>query len=80
MDDTYEKAEGIVDDLVKKGEIAVNQGKELNEELKRKIDNCKSETAPLSAERLKSALSGLNLATKRDIEELKIRIDELEKK
>ena len=77
---TYEKAEGIVDELVKKGEIAVNDGKELSEELKRKIDKYKSEDIPLTIERLKTALSSLNLATKKDIDELKKRIDELEKK
>ena len=77
---TYEKAEDIVNELVKKGEIAVNDGKELSEELKMKIDKYKSEDIPLTIERLKTALSGLNLATKKDIDELKKRIDELEKK
>jgi polyhydroxyalkanoate synthesis regulator phasin len=77
---TYEKAEDIVNELVKKGEIAVNDGKELSEELKRKIDKYKSEDIPLTIERLKTALFGLNLATKKDIDELKKRIDELEKK
>jgi len=77
---TYEKAEDIVNELVKKGEIAVNDGKELSEELKRKVDKYKSEDIPLTIERLKTALSGLNLATKKDIDELKKRIDELEKK
>ena len=77
---TYEKAEDIVNELVKKGEIAVNDGKELSEELKRKIDKYKSEDIPLTIERLKTALSGLNLATKKDIDELKKRIGELEKK
>lgn len=32
-----EKSKEIVDELVKKGEITVEQGKVLNEELKRKI-------------------------------------------
>jgi len=77
---TYEKAEDIVNELVKKGEIAVNDGKELSEELKRKIGKYKSEDILLTIERLKTALSGLNLATKKDIDELKKRIDELEKK
>jgi polyhydroxyalkanoate synthesis regulator phasin len=76
---TYDKAEVIVNDLVKRGEIAVKDGKELNEELKRKT-KCKPEDAPLSAELLKSTLADLNLATKQDIDELKKRIDELEKK
>lgn len=34
---TYEKSSEIVDELVKKGEITVEQGKALNTELKRKV-------------------------------------------
>lgn len=77
---TYEKAQGIVDELVKKGELAVNQGKDLNEELKRKIGQLKAEKVPVSAETLKAVISDMNLATKQDIDELKKRIDEAEKK
>lgn len=33
----YEKSSAIVDDLVKKGELTVEQGKSLNTELKRKV-------------------------------------------
>jgi polyhydroxyalkanoate synthesis regulator phasin len=73
---TYEKAEDIINELVKKGELAVKDGKELSLELKRKIQN-KSEDAD---GHLKDVLSGMNLATKEDIEELKKRIEELEKR
>ena len=34
---TAEKSQQIVDDLVKRGEITVEQGKELNQELKRNV-------------------------------------------
>lgn len=34
---TYEKSSEIVDELVKKGELTVEQGKALNTELKRKV-------------------------------------------
>lgn len=34
---TYEKGSELVDELVKKGEITVEQGKTLNTELKRKV-------------------------------------------
>jgi polyhydroxyalkanoate synthesis regulator phasin len=37
-----EKSQEIVDDLVKKGEITVEQGKQLNTELKRKAQQAKS--------------------------------------
>lgn len=39
---TVEKSQEIVDDLVKKGEITVEQGKALNTELKRKASEAKT--------------------------------------
>ncbi|RSX54592.1 phasin family protein [Bifidobacterium samirii] len=41
---TVEKGQEIVDDLVKKGELTVEQGKALNTELKRKVAEVKEET------------------------------------
>ncbi|MCI1219102.1 MAG: hypothetical protein LKF99_00965 [Bifidobacterium sp.] len=40
---TVEKSQEIIDDLVKKGEITVEQGKTLNTELKRKAGEAKRE-------------------------------------
>ena len=40
---TVEKGQEIVDDLVKKGELTVEQGKALNTELKRKAEEVKEE-------------------------------------
>lgn len=49
---TVEKSQEIVDDLVKKGELTVEQGKALNAELKHKIQEAKeaSEEAKPEAE------------------------------
>lgn len=78
---TYDKAEEMVGELVKKGELTVSQGRELNEELKRKIREKKEEAASSeTAEKVKSMLSGLSFASKQDVEELRRRVDELEKK
>ncbi len=41
---TYEKGSEIVDELVKKGEITVEQGKALNTELKHKVAEAANET------------------------------------
>jgi polyhydroxyalkanoate synthesis regulator phasin len=38
---TVEKSQEIVDDLVKKGELTVEQGKALNAELKHKVEEVK---------------------------------------
>ena len=42
---TVEKSKDIVDELVKKGEITVEQGKALNEELKHDIQEQKEEVS-----------------------------------
>lgn len=42
---TAEKSKDILDDLVKKGELTVEQGKTLNEELKHKMEENKEKTA-----------------------------------
>ena len=44
---TKEKSEGILDELVKKGELTVEQGKVLNEELKHNIKDAIRETVTL---------------------------------
>lgn len=77
---TYEKASSMVETLVQKGEITINQGKQLNEELKKVIDNNnKQNTTDIDTETLKDIIQQLDLPTKKDIEELKTRIDNLEK-
>ena len=42
---TVEKSQQVVDDLVKKGELTVEQGKELNQELKRNVKKTIDEAA-----------------------------------
>jgi polyhydroxyalkanoate synthesis regulator phasin len=64
---SLEKAMEIIDELVKKGELTVNQGKELNQELKNKFAQQKPESPGLA-----------NLATKEDIKKLEARITRLE--
>lgn len=81
---TYDKGSSMVDDLVKRGELTINQGKELNEELKRKMDgakdSCSAKDDVLTADKLKEVLNSLNLATKNDLNDLEERIQKLENK
>jgi len=80
---TYEAGMSIIDDLVKKGEITLAQGKELNEELKRKLSGTESKPGTqgaITAENLREILAGMNLATKQDITELRERLNRLENK
>ena len=73
---TYEKANALVKELIEKGQITVEQGKQINEELKRVMDNKESSVE----DRIKEYVNSLNIPTKEDIEKLKRRIEVLEKK
>lgn len=73
---TYEKANALVKELIEKGQITVEQGKQINEELKRVMDNKESSVE----DRIKEYVNSLNIPTKEDIEKLKRRIELLEKK
>lgn len=80
----YEKAMETVDEMVKKGELTVHQGKELNQELKTKLMSQGTESSnsniTFDATNLNEILAQGNLATKEDIEDLKTRIESLENK
>ena len=52
---TVEKSQEIVDDLVKKGELTVEQGKALNAELKHKVAEVKVSSEAKAAEETKAA-------------------------
>jgi len=52
---TVEKSQEIVDDLVKKGELTVEQGKALNAELKHKVAEVKKSSEAKAAEETKEA-------------------------
>lgn len=77
---TYEKASKVVDDLVQKGKITLDEGKELSSELKRNIIEKGSEIKPLTKQDMSDLLKELNFATKDDLVELQNRIANLEQK
>ena len=52
---TVEKSQEIVDDLVKKGALTVEQGKALNAELKHKVAEVKEASEAKAAEETKEA-------------------------
>lgn len=71
---TAEKSKEVIDQLVKKGELTVEQGKVLNEELKHNIKE-KLRT-PANADDISKDLEKVN---KEDLAKLKAKIEELEK-
>lgn len=88
---TYDKSVEIVEQLVEKGKITVEEGKELSEELKRDVKE-KAENVrlranekiegirPITKEDMIEILKGLDFATKEEVLELKNKIAQLEEK
>mgnify|MGYP000953228334 CR=1 FL=1 len=79
---TAEKSKEILDEMVKRGELTVEQGKVLNKELKHNIrktvkENVKVSVKPSSPEELSELLDQM---TPEQMALLKQRIDEMEKK
>jgi len=75
-----EKIEGIVDELVKRGELAPSESKQLVERLIDKGAEEQDHFKELINEQVRSVMQGMGLATVKEVEELKRRVTELENK
>ncbi len=73
---TVEKSKELIDELVKKGELTVEQGKALNQELKHDLKTKKQETeSAICVEKVSEQLKSLNAA---DLEKIKEKLAQLE--
>lgn len=77
---TYEKASKLIQEMVQKGRITVDEGKQLSEELKKTALAKKEQIKPLNKTQLTSILDSMNFATKDDISKISERLDNLESK
>ncbi|HEY4390255.1 MAG TPA: polyhydroxyalkanoate synthesis regulator [Paenibacillus sp.] len=75
-----EKIEGIVDELVKRGELAPSESKQLVERLIDKGAEEQDHFKELINEQIRSVMQGMGLATVKEVEDLKRRVAELENK
>ncbi|GAA0401477.1 phasin family protein [Paenibacillus motobuensis] len=75
-----EKIEGIVDELVRRGELAPSESKQLVERLIDKGAEEQDRFKELINEQVRSVMQGMGLATVKEVEELKGRVAELENK
>lgn len=79
---TYEKAADIIDELVKKGKITVDEGKELGEELKRTFKEKKEVIVnmdKLNSKNREAKIDEYNYVTRDEYEILKARVYSLER-
>lgn len=88
---TCEKAGDVINKLIEKGKLSIDEGKELSEQLKRNIEDKGegakesiktkiSDMTPLTKESLKELLDENNYCTKADLLEIKTRLDRIEEK
>jgi poly(hydroxyalkanoate) granule-associated protein len=75
---TAEKTEELIEKLVKKGEITVEQGKELNEELKRKTREKVKDSISKSKLCVESVIDNLDKMSREDIAAIKAKLAEME--
>jgi polyhydroxyalkanoate synthesis regulator phasin len=77
---TAEKIQEAVDEIVKKGELSEKQGRELLEELFERSAKARKEMSERVEKLTQDALEKLKIPTRREMDELKARIDELERR
>ena len=79
-----EKSKEIVDELIKKGEVTVEQGKILNEELKRKINEktkeFKDENNEDKSDKVSEVLDELSKMSPEELEKVKAKLQDNEEK
>ena len=77
---TVEKSQEVVETLIKKGEITVEQGKVLNEELKRNVKESVSKQPEEKNESTKvnAVLSDLEQLSEEDLKVIKAKLAEME--
>ncbi len=75
---TRERAKEIVDELVKKGEVRLEESRSLIDKMTSRGEEERAELSKLIEEELKRAKTGV--ATRKDIEELSAKVDALAEK
>jgi polyhydroxyalkanoate synthesis regulator phasin len=75
---TKEKIEELTKDLIEKGKMSQEEGKQFVDELLRKSEKAKDQLDLWINKRVEDRISQLNLATKDEVAELRRKIEELQ--
>jgi len=76
---TAEKIEEAVAEIVRKGEISEKQGRDLVQDLKDRSGKARKDLGDRVEKMIEEALQKLKIPSRKEIDELKARIDRLEK-
>jgi len=77
---TYEKAESLAKDLIKRGELSETEEAKFIKDLMKRAEKYSSETEKKIEETVEKTLKKLNIPTRSDLDEIKQKLDELSKK
>lgn len=77
---TEKKARAIIDELIKKGEIKKEEAEEVINNLLKKTEKDRKTLEERLAKIIKNVVEKLPLATRKELDEVKKRLEELEKK
>lgn len=75
---TKEKIEELQDDLIEKGKLSREEGKQFVDDLWRKSEKAKDQLDLWISKRVEDRVNQLNLATKDEVAELQRKIEELQ--
>ena len=76
---TAEKVEEAVSEIVKRGELTEKQGRELVQDLMERSTKARKDLTERVDKMIQDTLQKLNIPTRREIDELKARVEQLEK-
>jgi polyhydroxyalkanoate synthesis regulator phasin len=76
---TAEKIEEAVAEIVRKGEISEKQGRDLVQDLKERSGKARKDLGDRVEKMIEDSLQKLKIPSRKEIDELKARIDRLEK-
>ena len=77
---TKEKAEKLVKDLIKEGEVSEGEGSKLVKDLLEKVEDNKKTIEKQVEDTVKNVLKKINIPSRKDITELDKKIEKLDKK
>lgn len=81
---TYEKSAKVIEELVEKGRLSIDEGKELSQELKRtfkdKSEEFNEKVMPLTKDDLKNILSEEDFVSRDEFNDLREQVTKLEAK
>jgi polyhydroxyalkanoate synthesis regulator phasin len=75
-----EQVEKLIDELVKKGELSLEESKDIIDQWKQQTDERKAELQRIVREQIKQVIDKFDLVTKDELQQLEQRIRRLEEK